>query len=53
MSKAPKYDHMKLIGQFAGGHRHLITLGRILAGISAAVTLVPFYLLWKIIAVAI
>ena len=53
LSKAPKYDHMKLIGQFAGGHRHLITLGRILAGISAAVTLVPFYLLWKIIAVAI
>jgi len=53
LGKAPKYDHMKLIGQFAGGHRHLITLGRILAGISAAVTLVPFYLLWRIIAVAI
>lgn len=53
MGKAPKYDHMKLIRQFAGGHKHLITLGRILAGLSAVITLIPFYLLWKIIAVAI
>ena len=53
MAKAPKYDHMKLIRQFAGGHKHLITLGRILAGISAVLTLIPFYLLWKIIAIAI
>ena len=53
MGKTPKYDHMKLIRQFAGGHKHLITLGRILAGISAVITLIPFYLLWKIIAVAI
>ena len=53
MGKAPKYDHMKLIRQFAGGHKHLITVGRILAGLSAVITLVPFYLLWKIIAVAI
>ncbi|SEW18237.1 ATP-binding cassette, subfamily B [Ruminococcaceae bacterium KH2T8] len=44
---------MKLIRQFAGGHRHLITIGRILAGISAAITLVPFYLLWKIIGIAV
>jgi ATP-binding cassette subfamily B protein len=44
---------MKLIRQFAGGHKHLITLGRILAGLSAVITLIPFYLLWKIIAVAI
>ena len=28
LGKAPKFDHMKLIGQYAGGHRHLITLGR-------------------------
>lgn len=53
MGKAPKYDHMKMIRQFAGGHKHLITLGRILAGLSAVITLIPFYLLWKIIAVAI
>ncbi len=53
MGKAPKYDHMKLIRQFAGGHKHLITFGRILAGLSAVITLIPFYLLWKIIAVAI
>ena len=53
MGKAPKYDHMKLIRQFAGGHKHLITLGRILAGLSAVITLIPFYLLWKIIAVAV
>jgi len=53
LGKTPKYDHMKLIRQFAGGHKHLITLGRILAGISAVITLIPFYLLWKIIAVAI
>jgi len=53
LGKAPKYDHMKLIRQFAGGHKHLITLGRILAGLSAVITLIPFYLLWKIIAVAI
>jgi len=53
LGKTPKYDHMKLIRQFAGGHKHLITIGRILAGLSAVVTLIPFYLLWKIIAVAI
>lgn len=53
MAKAEKYDHMKLIRQYAGGHKHLITLGRILAGLSAAITLVPFYFLWKIIAIAI
>ncbi|MCR5529066.1 MAG: ABC transporter ATP-binding protein/permease [Saccharofermentans sp.] len=44
---------MKLIRQFAGGHRHLITIGRILAGISAVITLIPFYLLWKIIGIAV
>ena len=53
MGKTPKYDHMKLIRQFAGGHRHLITLGRFLAGISAVITLIPFYLLWKIIGIAV
>ena len=53
MGKAPKFDHMKLIGQYAGGHRHLITLGRVIAGISAAIVLIPYYDLWKIIQIAV
>lgn len=53
MAKAPKYDHMKLIRQYAGGHRHLITLGRVIAGISALMALVPYYDLWKIISIAV
>ena len=44
---------MKRINEFAGGHRHLITLGRILAALSAFMGLVPFYDLWKIIRIAI
>ena len=52
MGKTQKYDHMKLIRQYAGGHKHLITLGRFLAAISAVMTLIPYYLMWKIIRVA-
>ncbi|MCR4789394.1 MAG: ABC transporter ATP-binding protein/permease [Lachnospiraceae bacterium] len=44
---------MKLIGQYAGGHARLITLGRFLAGISAIVVLIPYYDLWKIIQIAV
>ncbi|MCR4695925.1 MAG: ABC transporter ATP-binding protein/permease [Lachnospiraceae bacterium] len=44
---------MKLIRQYAGGHKHLITLGRFLAAISAVMTLIPYYLMWKIIRVAV
>ncbi|MCR4687050.1 MAG: ABC transporter ATP-binding protein/permease [Lachnospiraceae bacterium] len=44
---------MKLIGQYAGGHRHLMTLGRFLAGVSAVMTLIPYYLMWRIIRVAV
>lgn len=44
---------MKTINEYAGGHRHLITLGRILAAISAFTGLVPFYDLWKIIRIAV
>ena len=44
---------MKLIGKYAGGHRHLITLGRIIAGISAVIVLIPYYDLWKIISIAV
>ena len=53
MGKTQKYDHMKLIRQYAGGHKHLITLGRFLAAISAIMTLMPYYLMWKIIRVAV
>ncbi|MCR5768300.1 MAG: ABC transporter ATP-binding protein/permease [Lachnospiraceae bacterium] len=44
---------MKLIREYAGGHKHLITLGRCLAGISAVLTLIPYYVLWKIIRTAV
>lgn len=53
MGKTPKFDHMKLIGQYAGGHRHLITLGRFLAGVSAVIVLIPYYDLWRIISIAV
>jgi ATP-binding cassette subfamily B protein len=44
---------MKLIRQYAGGHKHLITLGRFIAAISAVIVLVPYYDLWKIISIAV
>lgn len=53
MGKTEKYDHMKLIGQYAGGHKNLITLGRCLAAVSAVMTLIPYYELWKIIRCAV
>ena len=53
MGKTEKFDHMKLIGQYAGGHKNLITLGRVIAAISAVMALIPFYDLWKIIRIAV
>lgn len=50
--KDQKYNPMKDIARFAGGHRHLITAGRILAAMSALLALVPFYDLWRIIKIA-
>lgn len=44
---------MKLIGQYAGGHRKLITLGRFIAAVSAIVVLIPYYDLWRIISIAV
>ncbi len=44
---------MKVINTYAGGHRHLITVGRILAAVSALMALVPFYDLWRIIRIAV
>lgn len=53
MAKVEKYDHMKLIRQYVGGHKVLITLGRVIAGISAIMALIPYYDLWKIIRIAV
>ncbi len=44
---------MKLIRQYAGGHKVLIPLGRAIAGVSAVMVLVPYYDLWKIISIAV
>ncbi|MBR6835931.1 MAG: hypothetical protein IKM72_08000, partial [Oscillospiraceae bacterium] len=44
---------MKILNEYAGRHRHLITIGRVLAAVSAFMGLVPFYDLWKIIRVAV
>ena len=52
MEKTKGKEHMKIIGRYAGGHRYLILAGRALAGVSALLTLVPYYLLWKIIKIA-
>ncbi len=52
MGKTEQFDHRKLIRQYAGGHSKLITLGRFFAGVSAVMTLVPYYDLWRIIKIA-
>ena len=53
MGKTGKSDHMKLIGKYAGGYKNLITLGRCLAAVSAVMTLIPYYELWKVIRTAV
>ncbi|MBQ8921598.1 MAG: ABC transporter ATP-binding protein [Oscillospiraceae bacterium] len=53
MKTEAKPNIMKIINDYAGKRRHLITLGRILAAISALMGLVPFYLLWRIIRIAV
>ncbi|MBE5827440.1 MAG: ABC transporter ATP-binding protein [Butyrivibrio sp.] len=44
---------MKLIREYAGGYKNLITMGRCLAAVSAVMTLIPYYELWKIIRTAV
>ncbi|MCR5106788.1 MAG: ABC transporter ATP-binding protein/permease [Lachnospiraceae bacterium] len=44
---------MRLIGEYAKGHKKLITLGRFLAAVSAIIVLIPYYDLWKIISIAV
>ncbi len=51
--KKQKTDVMKLIRPYAGSYMALITLGRILAAVSALVAMVPFYNLWRIIRIAV
>ena len=53
MGKKNEFDHMKLIREYAEGHKHLITIGRCLAAVSAVMTLIPYYMLWKIIRTAV
>lgn len=53
MAKVEKYDHMKLIRNYTGGHKNLILLGRFLAAVSAVMSLIPFYELWRIIKIAV
>lgn len=53
MGKTGKSDHMKLIGKYAGRYKNLITLGRCLAAVSAVMTLIPYYELWKVIRTAV
>ena len=53
MGKTEKFDHIKLIGEYAGGHKVLITFGRLLAAVSAVLALIPYYDLWKIIKIAV
>ena len=53
LGKTEKFDHMKLIRKYAGGHKNLITLGRCIAALSAILVLIPYYDLWKIISIAV
>ena len=53
MKPEQKPNVMKILNEYAGSHRHLITLGRILAAVTAFMGLVPFYDLWRIIRIAV
>ncbi|MCR5627293.1 MAG: ABC transporter ATP-binding protein/permease [Lachnospiraceae bacterium] len=52
MDKFKNREHINIIKAYAGRHKNLILLGRILAGISAVLSLIPYYLLWKILKIA-
>ncbi len=53
MGKTEKFDHMKLVKNYAKGHAKLIMLGRFLAAASAIIVLIPYYDLWKIISIVV
>ena len=44
---------MKVINEYAGSYRYVIVLGRVLAALSALVSMIPYYDLWRIIKVAV
>ena len=48
-----KENIMNVINEYAGRFRYLIAAGRILAAFSALVGMIPYYILWKIIKIAI
>lgn len=52
-NKEKKDNIMQAINEYAGSYRHLITFGRLLAAASAFVGMVPYYILWKIIRIAV
>lgn len=51
--KTEKFNHMKLINDYAGSYKNLITLGKLIAAVSAVLSLIPFYDLWRIIKTAV
>ena len=53
MKEVKTKDLMKIIYDYAGGRKILIIIGRILAATSALIAMVPFYLMWRIIQIAI
>ena len=48
-----KDNVMKVINEYAGSYRYVIVLGRVLAALSALVSMIPYYDLWRIIKVAV
>ena len=44
---------MKILNEYAGNYQHLITIGRILAALSAFAGLLPFYDIWKMIRIVV
>ncbi|SFX13680.1 ABC transporter ATP-binding protein [Ruminococcus sp. XPD3002] len=52
MEKNEKIDVMKIIDPYARKCKGVLTLGRLLAALSAFVALIPFYDIWKILKVA-
>ncbi|MCR4588199.1 MAG: ABC transporter ATP-binding protein/permease, partial [Lachnospiraceae bacterium] len=48
-----KVNPLKDLMEYAGKYGILVTLGRLLAGASALIGMVPYYIIWKILKVAI
>ena len=48
-----KNETMSVINRFAGKYRFLILLGRFLSAVSALLMMVPYYDIWRIIAIAV